>query len=69
MKHPDEERGSGEKRKRRQRQFEDSRGLSGRRELPLDEDTAENPEAPRRPAGEDEPSADEGKQDSGGGAP
>jgi hypothetical protein len=69
MKRPDEERGSGEKRKRRQRQFEDSRGLSGRRELPLDEATAENPEAPRGPAGKDEPSADEGKQGSGGGAP
>jgi hypothetical protein len=65
MKRPGEERGSGEKRKRRQRQFEDSRGLSGRRELPLDED----PEARRPEAEEDEFSADEGKQDSGGGTP
>jgi hypothetical protein len=71
MKRPGEDdEPSGERLKHRRRQFEDSRGLSGRRELPLDEDSAAEGESAPGPAAEqDEESSEEGKRDSEGEAP
>jgi hypothetical protein len=61
---------SGERLKHRRRQFEDSRGLSGRRELPLEEDSAAEESAPGSAAAErDEESSEEGKRDAEGEAP
>jgi hypothetical protein len=55
-----EYRGPGDNAERRRRQFEDSRGLSDRPELPLDEDGEDEADAP--------PDGDESKEkgDAGG---
>jgi hypothetical protein len=42
----EKDRGPGDDAERRRRQFEDSRGLSDRPELPLDEDAEAEPEKP-----------------------
>jgi hypothetical protein len=54
----DQNREPGDNAERRRRQFEASRGLSGRPELPLDEDGEDEPDTP--PDGGEEREKDDG---------